>query len=272
MHIIAVINQKGGVGKTTTTAALAGGLTERGARVLVVDTDPQCSLSDIFGADLDSSQTLEDVLNDESSTTAADAIQHTEQGDIIAASETLEDVVSMGRSRYQYRLADALSFLGDRYDYILIDAPPALGALTINALTAASEVIIAAQADHLSRRGIRQLRGTLEIVRDGDKAAGILPLNERLRVLGILITRYSERITANRLALDDILEEAESLGTTIFSAKIRESAAIKEAHLLQRSIYEHANKSNAAADYRALAREVESMTKGGSRRKERRKK
>lgn len=264
MHIIAVTNQKGGVGKTTTTAALAGGLSERGARVLAVDIDPQCSLSDIFGAELDDVLTIADVLDRDTPTAAADVIQHTEQGDIIPSSELLE--VDMSEARYQYKLAEAFSFCGGSYDYIIIDTPPALGALTINALTAADSVIISAQADWLSRRGVRQLRQTIEIVRDGDATAGILPLNERLRVLGILITRYSDRINANKLALDDILDEAAEMDTKIFDVRIRESAAIKEAHLLQRSIYAHAGKSNAATDYRALAAEVESMTGGKKKR------
>lgn len=246
VQVISVTNQKGGVGKTTTAAALAGGLIEIGFRVLVVDLDAQCSLSYIYGASAEY-VTVADVIRGNAA--SADAVQSTEQGDIIAASEELaaEGFIEK-KGRYQFLLADALSSFADKYDYVIIDTPPALGMLTINALTASTGVVITAHADVLSLQGIGQLRNTIEAVKE--------KLNSGLSVLGILITRYSPRVNVNKLSLEMLDDAASDMNTRVFDTKIRESAAVREAQLMQRSLYAHAPRSNAASDYRAFSAEI----------------
>ena len=154
--IYAVINQKGGVGKSTTAAAIWAGLNKRGYKTLAVELDAQGNLAYIARANNGRGQlTALSVLTREA--TAEEAIQHTETGDIIAANKELAGadafITSTGK---EYRLKEALDSLKACYDYIVIDTPPTLGILTINALTAADSVIIPVQADRNSRRKIQR--------------------------------------------------------------------------------------------------------------------
>lgn len=254
--IITVTNQKGGVGKTTTAAALAEGLRRCKSKTLLIDCDAQGSLTYIVDAAQDGITSAEVI---EGSASARDAIQRTEHGDVIAGSERLGSADFL--SGFMARLKEAhpkrdprtalrkeLEELRDEYQYIIIDTPPALGPTTLCSLTAADGIIITTQADALSLKGIGQLDGTISAIRE--------KLNPTVRLLGILVTRYSERITAHKLALDMLRDTAAGMGSKVFDAKIRECAAIKEAHLLQRGIFAHAPRSNAAADYMALIREI----------------
>ena len=188
METIAIINQKGGVGKSTTASAIGGGLN---SKVLHVDLDPQCNLSYLMEANISglTQASALDVLQGNAS--AADAIQHTAQGDIIAASPALSgaDIVLTATGK-EYRLKEALEAIVGEYDYCIIDTPPALGILTINALTACNGCIIPAQADFLSLQGIGQLHGTIETVKKY--------CNPGLKVYGIVLTRYSARAVISR--------------------------------------------------------------------------
>ena len=256
MITVAVTIQKGGDGKTTTAHALGAGLARyAGAKVLFVDLDPQGNLSRTLEADIsgETPGTL-DLLRGE--ITAAEAIQHTGGGDIIAASPALvgadreERLSSTGR---EYRLRKALEPLSGSYDYCIIDTPPALGILTVNALTAASKVVIPAQADDYSLDAIERLSGTIEAVRDY--------CNPGLEVDGILLTRYNGRNNVTRYLEELIAEAAEKLGAKVYDTRIRECAYLKEAKSVREDIYSYSPRSNAAKDYRGF---VEEFMRGGS--------
>ena len=158
--VIAITNQKGGVGKTTTCAAFCGGLTESGKSVLAIDLDPQGNLSFSLGADAEESYTMYDVFK--GNCTVKEAIQCTDNCDVIPANILLSgcelELTGVGR---EYLLREALSDVMDDYDYIMIDTPPALSILTINAYTAADKLIIPMIAEILSLQGIAQLKETI---------------------------------------------------------------------------------------------------------------
>lgn len=249
MQIIAITNQKGGVAKTTTTLAIGAGLARKGHKVLFVDLDAQTNLSYVMEADATglTGRTSLDVMEGRAS--ASDAIQHTRHGDIIAASPALAGadavLTQVGK---EYRLKEALEPLAPMYDFILLDTPPALGILTVNALTACNGCIIPAQADIYSLQGISQLYNTLQTVKKY--------CNPSLNVLGILLTRFNSRAIISREAADMIGQAAEQMGSRLYTARIRECTAIKEAQACREDIFTYAPHSNAAADYAALIDEI----------------
>lgn len=245
METIAIVNRKGGVGKTATAHALGAGLASRGYKILFIDLDSQCNLSYDLGTAPGLS--ISDVLT--GSCTAQEAIQHTEGGDILPASASLAlaDTV-LDQTGKEYRLKEALEPIKDSYDYIIIDTPPALGILTVNALTACDSAIIPAQAEVHSLQGIGLLNSTIEAVKKYT--------NPALTIRGILLTRYNKRTIISQ-DMKQILEAtAGELGTKVFATPIRECTAIKEAQAKQASIFDYAPKSNAAADYSALIEDI----------------
>ena len=245
MEVIAVINQKGGVGKTTTVNAIGEGLTLRGYKALYIDLDAQGNLSYTLGA-ATSGLTAMDLLQGKP---AQATIQRTEAGDIIASSPALAGadtiITTTGK---EYRLKEALEPLSGLYDYCIIDTPPALGILAVNALTACTGAIIPAQADIYSLQGISQLHNTIETVKRY--------CNPALIIKGIVLTRYNSRAVISREVAEMIRQAAGQLQTKLYTAKIRECTAIKEAQATQQSIYSYAPRSNAAADYTALTDEI----------------
>ncbi len=249
MKTIAIINQKGGVGKSTTAREIGAGFIRESAAVLFVDLDPQCNLSYLMGADISglTRASALDVLQGSSS--IADATQKTGQGDIVAAAPSLAgaDVVLTATGK-EYRLREALENLAGQYDYCVIDTPPALGILTVNALTACNGCVVPAQADFLSLQGIGQLHKTIETVRKY--------CNPGLKVFGIVLTRYNARAVISREVTAMMEGTAAALQTKVYQTRIRECTAIKEAQAMRQSIYDYAPKSNASMDYSALLQEI----------------
>jgi chromosome partitioning protein len=242
MEVIAIINRKGGVGKTATAQALGSGLIRKGYKVLFVDLDSQTNLTYGLGADAEQVNSM-DVLTGEA--TAQEAVQHTPQGDVIPAGEDLAgaDKVITNTGK-EYKLKEALADLAGNYDYAIIDTPAALGTLTVNALTAADSVIIPVQAEIYSLQGIGQLNQTIEAVKKY--------CNPALYIRGILTTRYNGRAIISKDMLSNLEEAAEQLNTKLYSTPIRECVSIKEAQASQQSIFEYAPRSNAAKDYGAF--------------------
>ena len=243
---IAVINQKGGVGKSTTALAIGAGLSLKGYSVLFIDLDAQGNLSYTLGADTKGYNAMGVLERPE---TAKEEIQHTPQGDIIASSPKLAGADKLlEETGKEYRLKEALESLQGAYDYIIVDTPPALGILTINALTACTGAIIPAQADIYSLQGIGQLNSTIETVKKY--------CNPSLSIMGIVITRFNGRSIIRREVAEMLERTADQLHTKLFSAKIRECTALVEAQATKQNIYSYAPRSNATADYKALVDEI----------------
>lgn len=243
---IAVINQKGGVGKSTTALAIGAGLYLKGYSVLFVDLDAQGNLSYTLGADTKGYNAMGVLERPE---TAKEEIQHTPQGDIIASSPKLAGADKLlEETGKEYRLKEALDSLQGAYDFIIIDTPPALGILTINALTACTGAIIPAQADIYSLQGIGQLNNTIETVKKY--------CNPSLSIMGIVITRFNGRSIIRREVAEMLEHTADQLHTKLYSSKIRECTALVEAQATKQNIYSYAPRSNATADYKALVDEI----------------
>lgn len=238
MKVVAVINQKGGVGKSTTALALGAGLSGRGRKVLYVDLDPQGNLSYALGADADRPGALELLTG----SAAAGLIQEAPGGAVAAASPALAgaDAVFTATGK-EYRLKEALVSFRDLADYVIVDTPPALGVLTVNALTAADGAVVPAQADIFSLQGIGQLALTVEAVRQY--------CNPGLKILGILLTRHNPRSVLGRDLAEATAETARLLNTRLFKTAIREAVAVREAQARRCDLFRYAPRSNAALDY-----------------------
>lgn len=243
---IAVINQKGGVGKSTTALAIGAGLSLKDYSVLFIDLDAQGNLSYTLGADTKGYNAMGVLERPE---TAKEEIQHTPQGDIIASSPKLAGADKLlEETGKEYRLKEALESLQGAYDYIIVDTPPALGILTVNALTACTGAIIPAQADIYSLQGIGQLNSTIETVKKY--------CNPSLSIMGIVITRFNGRSIIRREVAEMLERTADQLHTKLYSSKIRECTALVEAQATKQNIYSYAPRSNATADYKALVDEI----------------
>lgn len=252
MVTIAVIAQKGGVGKTTTAQAIGMGLSlYHGAKVLYVDTDAQGNLSRTMEADSSGTSGADILSVLTGRRPAAEAIQHTPHGDLIASSKALtgaENEETLSKIGREYRLRKALETVSGGYTHCIIDTPPALSIITINALTAADKVIIPAQAEDYSLDALDRLRETIEAVK--------AYCNPSLQVDGILLTRYNGRAVISREIADMIAQKAEEMGTRLYETRIRECTAIKEAQAMREDIFNYAPRSNAAKDYKALINEI----------------
>lgn len=237
MQVIAIANQKGGTGKTTTVAALAQAAAHEGLRVLAVDIDPQGNLSILLAADPARPGSF-DLLQGRP---AAETIQTTgDRIDVIPASWNLQTVTSGTASAH--RLRNALQPILPGYDLVFIDTPPTAGELQYNALMAADAVVIPLQADVVSLRGLSMMKATVDAIQKA---------NRDLTVAGYILTRYDARTTLSRQLADAIRARAQELDIPYLTT-IREAVAIREAQTLQRDLYEYAPRSKPAADYMNL--------------------
>lgn len=245
-NCISIINQKGGVGKSTTALALGAGLTLIGFKVLYIDLDTQGNLTYALGA-RDTGLTAFEVLT--KTAEIYDVIQSTPQGDIIPASPALAGADTViNEVGKEYRLREALGSRQGTYNYVIIDTPPALGILTINALTACKRIIIPAQADIFSLQGIGQLHSTIKTVKRY--------CNPSLKIEGILLTRFNSRTVLSRDITQMIDQTAKQLHTRLFKTTIREAIAVKEAQANQQDIFSYAPKGKATEDYRNFIKEL----------------
>jgi chromosome partitioning protein len=241
---IAVANQKGGVAKTTTVASLGSALAEQGRKVLLVDLDAQSCLTFSLGLDPDVVElSVHDVLLGRVG--AAMAIQPTEEGpDLLPATIELAgtEVQLLSKPGREFVLRSALAEVSAAYDAVLLDCSPSLGVLTLNALTAADEVIIPLQCEMLSHRGVGQL---LDTVHDVQRI-----LNPGLHVLGVLPTMFDGRTNHARAVLADV---AGRYGLEVLSPPIPKSVRFAEAPAAGRSVLATARRTKGADAYRELA-------------------
>jgi chromosome partitioning protein len=248
-NVIAIANQKGGVGKTTTAINLAGALAEQGKRILCIDMDPQANLTAGLGVNLNTvERSMADVLADGRATLAEVIIPTESPGIDVApahidlASTEGELFTALGREQI---LREALDGQIKAYDYVLIDCPPNLGLLTVNGLVASTDVIIPVQTQFYAMKGLNNLVKVINAIR--------LKLNKDLKVLGLLPTFYDGRTNLAK----DMLDELRVVGDHhVFSTIIRQTVKLGEAPLVGRPITSYASSSDAARTYRELAREV----------------
>ncbi|HTS14409.1 MAG TPA: AAA family ATPase [Candidatus Sulfotelmatobacter sp.] len=249
--VIAIANQKGGVGKTTTAINLAGALAEQGYRLLCVDMDAQANLTVGLGINLGTvERSMADVLAD-SRATMDEVVLPTQTPGIDVAPSTLElastEVELFTAIGREQALREALGgWAQNQYDYVLIDCPPTLGLLTINGLVAANSVIIPVQTQYYALKGLTALLKVINQIR----AKG---LNRDLRVMGLLPTFYDGRTILGREMLDELRELGDH---HVFSSIIRQTVKLGEAPLTGRPVTAYASSSEAARSFRELAREV----------------
>lgn len=252
-RVIAIVNQKGGVGKTTTTINLAGGLSLLGKKVLVIDLDPQGNLSQSLGIQAEQLEnTIYEVLREVS--TLEEATFKHEKIDVIPANIGLSaaELELAGTAGREFLLKEAIDQIEEgMYDYVLIDCSPSLGVLTLNALVAANEVFIPMQAQFLSMQGLSQLMNTIEIVKDR--------LNKNIKVSGVIITMYDSRKNLNNEVSEKVREYFDKI---VFKTLIPDSVSLAEAPSHGKDIFDYKIASEGAKNYLKLAREVIKQEKG----------
>ena len=236
---IAVLSQKGGTGKTTAVRTLADAFRRSGVRTLAIDLDPQGNLSDYFDLPPDVTPTIAEVLG--GSSQAPEAIHD----DLIPANLTLAEAELMlgGKMGRELTLRRALAKTPEQYELILIDCPPSLGLLTVNALVAADQALLTAEAQYFALQGVEQAMEVVELARDG--------LNPELAVLGVLLNRADMRTVHSREALSSLKER---FGEQVFDTVVRASIAYAESAERGASILDY--RPDLGADYLALAEEM----------------
>ncbi len=242
MQTIAIVNRKGGTGKTATAQNMGAWLKKQGRTVLFVDMDSQANLTYAMGGKYGPG-TMELLEGDAD---PEELIQDTPQGSLIVGGERLAtaDKIIDGVGK-EYRLKEALE--GLNYDYAIIDTPAALGTLTVNAMTAADKIIIPVQADAFSMQGVGMLEKSIKAVKKF--------CNNALEVSGILLTRYDKRANISRDMQGNLQKMADRINTKLFETPIRECISIKEAQSCKIDIFSYAPRSNAAKDYDAFMQE-----------------
>ena len=241
--VIVVTNQKGGVGKTTTCSALTGIFRSRDKRVLAIDMDPQGNLSFSLGAE-DEGYTIHDVMTGRCD--IREAIKTTHICDVITSNILLSgSELELTSEKREFILKGILDIVKYSYDYIIIDTPPALSILTINAYTAADDLIIPMTPEILSLQGIAQLRETILAVKKY--------YNKKLNIRGILLTKYVQKQTLAREVEEMVEIVAKQLHTQVLDVKIAVSVAVAEAPAHQEVITTYSPNCRAARDYVKLA-------------------
>jgi chromosome partitioning protein len=248
-RVIAMVNQKGGVGKTTSTVNLGAALAEYGRRVLLIDFDPQGALSVALGVPAhEMERTVYNLLMDEDCS-ADDVIMSTRVPglDLIPSNIDLSaaEVALVNEVAREHSLARGIAGVIDRYDYILIDCQPSLGLLTINALTAAHGVLIPLECEYFALRGVKLLTDTVTKVQGR--------LNPRLELTGVLATMYDARTLHTREVLERLVD---AFGDQVFHTVISRTIKFPDATVAGEPITVFAPSSSAAASYRQLAREL----------------
>lgn len=252
-EVIAITNQKGGVGKTTTSINLGSYLTKAGCSVAIVDLDPQANATAGLGVKLSAdTATLYEVLTGQSQATAALQPTKRKKLNIIPSTPNLAGsaIELMDKPYREFRLRRALKSIKSHFDYILIDCPPSLGLLTINGLVAADRLLIPVQCEYFALQGLNQLLETVELVRTH--------LNPRLQVLGAVLTMYDRRTAMARKILKEVRQ---TFPGHVFESVIPRNTELSEAPSAGQSILEYASYSRGAKAYEYLSEELINLYK-----------
>ena len=241
---IAIVNQKGGVGKTTTCVNLAAALVEAGQRILLCDFDPQANSTSGMGVDKTTSKGIYNVMIGEVPT--EEALVHTKFGDVLPSNKALAGagIELIGMENREFLLKNALSQVSDRYDYIFIDCPPSLELLTLNALCAADGILVPVQGEYFALEGLSDLMNTVRIVRRG--------LNPRLELEGVLLTMFDGR---TNLALQVAEEVKHYFPGKVYATVIPRNVRLSEAPSHGKPITAYDRSSRGFEAYTALAEE-----------------
>ena len=243
--IISIVNQKGGVGKTTTCVSLTAALAEQEKRVLLCDFDPQANSTSGMGVDKTVSKGVYEVLV--SDIPAAEAVAHTRFGDVLPSNKALAGagIELIGMENREYLLRDALETLRPQYDYIFIDCPPSLELLTLNALCAAGSILIPVQCEYYALEGLSDLMMTMRAVKKR--------LNPDLQIFGVLLTMFDGRTNFSNQVAEEVRRHFPG---KVYAAVIPRNVRLAEApsHGLPVTTYD--KYSRGAAAYEALAQEI----------------
>ena len=259
---ICIANQKGGVGKTTTSVNLASALAAQGKKVLLIDMDPQGNASSGLGIKRYESQdnNIYHVLIGER--TLAEATQKTHSANLSIATANPDlvgaEIELVDMPQREYRLKQAIAATGQKYDFILIDCPPSLGLLTLNALTAADSFLVPLQCEYYALEGLSQLLNTAGLIKKN--------LNPQLHIEGIVLTMFDGR---NNLSHQVVTEIKNHFGEKVFSAIIPRNVRLSEAPSHGQSIFDYDSKSAGAIKYLELAKEVIERTQQQARQESR---
>ena len=247
--IIAVANQKGGVGKTTTAQALAAGLVGKGYKVLGIDLDPQGNFSTACGVESYNVPTIYEVMK--RAATIRAAMQHTKGGyDLVPANIMLAGAEQeLSQTGKEHRLKEAVAPVAGDYDFIVIDTPPSLGVLTVNAFTCATDILIPTTAGIFATAGISQLNETVTSVQKY--------CNPGVKIRGILFTRFNPRSNISRQIKELAEQLSEYISAPIYKTYIRSAVAVEEAQANRADIFNYAGKSTVAESIIGAGREPE---------------
>jgi len=247
-RVLAVANQKGGVGKTTTVVSVGAYLAAAEKRVLVVDVDPQANATSSLGIDKQVvSVSVYDVIVSGMPLDSALVLTRRVGLDLVPSTPALAgaEIELVSIPRREHRLKDALAPVRGRYDYVLLDCPPSLGLLTVNALTAADEVIIPVQCEYLPMEGLAQLMHSIELVQHH--------LNPALGIRGLLMTMYDARTSLAQQVVDEVRAH---FSQKTFQTVVPRSVRLSEAPSYGEPILDYAPHSPGGVAYEALAREI----------------
>ena len=247
-RIIAVANQKGGVGKTTTAITLAACLAVKGKKVLLIDMDPQGNTTSGLGIDKNELEnSIYDLMIGESSIKDCIIENVFEDMDMIPTNVDLAaaEIELIGIERKEFILKDEIDFIKDKYDFIIIDCPPALSMLTINAMTTANSVIVPIQCEYYALEGLSQLIHTINLVSER--------LNPSLEIEGIVFTMYDGRTNLSVQVVENVRN---NIGSNVYDSIIPRNIRLAEAPSYGMPIIQYDPKSTGAEAYMALAAEV----------------
>lgn len=247
-HVVAIMNQKGGVGKSTTAVNLSAALGEMGYKVLVVDLDPQGNMTSGFGVEKNEvDESIYDVILGDAD--PANVITSVKSKNVSIMPSTIQlagaEIELVSVIAREMRLKDALQPVKDDYDYVFIDCPPSLGILTMNALTAATDLLVPIQCEYYALEGVSKLLESVKMVK--------ARLNKDLELLGVLMTMYDKRTTLSKQVVKEVKNY---FGDQVFKTIIPRNVRLSEAPSFGMSVMQYASSSKGAESYKKLAKEV----------------